>query len=532
MYEDKRDDYGTEGYQNTDDRADKAANESAGESREDSTYRMNFTDPTPEPEPQKEPYQEPYQEPKPRRQSRRERRGGRRRRPFLRALLCGIICGVVILAFLLAGFAIGGRMLPENSRSITVNTNDENLAASSETADSSETTDAEEAETASAGQYTVAQIAENCGSSVVAITNMSVQEVMTMFGTFEQESEGEGSGVIVGLTDDELLIATNYHVVEEASELSVCFFDSEDSVYSAQVKGTDQNNDLAVVSVAVSDMDADVLDRISIATMGNSDSMKVGDEVVAIGNALGLGQSVTAGIVSAIDREVTIDDYTANLIQTDAAINPGNSGGALFNMNGELIGINNAKFASDTIEGMGYAIPMSTAQPIIETLMSQETRERLDSDYGWLNISGQDVSSDMTSSYGMPTGIYVTDVAEDGAAANAGIQTGDIITALDGISLTSIETLRERLHYYKAGESVEVTVERNEGNGYEPVNLVVELDNASDYETESSSSQDQDMEGENGYYGDQGDNGYYYYDYGDSGSGDNGFGGYDFGFGW
>ncbi len=524
MYEDEREEYGTEGYQGTNEQAgepvNESANGSAGEPREDSTYRMNFTDPTPEPEPQPE----PQKERKSSRQTRRERRDGRPRRPFLRALLCGIIVGVIILAFLIVGFAIGRRMLPENNQTVTVTTNDENLAASGGTT----TSDA----TASTGQYSVAQIAENCGSSVVAITNMSVQEVMTFFGTYEEESEGEGSGVIVGLTDDELLIATNYHVVEEADELSVCFFDSEDAVYSAQVKGTDENDDLAVVAVPVADMSADILDRISIATMGDSDSMQVGDEVVAIGNALGLGQSVTSGIISAKDREVTIDNYTADLIQTDAAINPGNSGGALFNMNGELIGINNAKFASSTIEGMGYAIPMSTAQPIIETLMSQETRTRLDSDYGWLNISGRDITSDMTSSYGMPAGVYVTDVAEDGAAAKAGIQTGDIITALDGINLTSIETLRERLHYYEAGESVEVTVERNEGSGYEPVNLVVTLDNASDYETESSSEQDEEY-GDYGYgdygYGDQGDNGYYYYDYGDSGSGNSGGNGYNFG---
>ncbi len=520
MYEDKRDEYGTEGYQNTNDQADEPVNGPANEQWEDSSYRMNFTDPTPEPEPQKG----TYKEPKPHRQTRRERREGKRRRPFLRALLCGIIVGVIILAFLIVGFSIGRRMLPDNSQTVTVTTNDENLSSSGGTAASEEAGET----TSTGGQYTVAQIAENCGSSVVAITNMSVQEVMTFFGTYEQESEGEGSGVIVGLTDEELLIATNYHVVEEASELSVCFFDSEDAVYSAQIKGTDENNDLAVVAVPVADMSADILDRISIATMGSSDSMQVGDEVVAIGNALGLGQSVTSGSISAKDREVTIDNYTADLIQTDAAINPGNSGGALFNMNGELIGINNAKFASDTIEGMGYAIPMSTAQPIIETLMSQETRDRLDSDYGWLNITGRDISSDMTSSYGMPAGIYVTEAAEDGAAANAGIQTGDIITALDGISVTSIETLRERLHYYEAGETVEVTVERNEGNGYEPVNIVVTLDNASDYETESSSAQDEES-GDYGYgdygYGDQDDNGYYYYDYGDSG-------GNGFNFGW
>ena len=273
-------------------------------------------------------------------------------------------------------------------------------------------------------EYTVSQISKQCKSSVVAITNQSIFEVQTMFGTMQQESEGSGSGVIIGQNDTELLIATNYHVIESAEELTVCFNDSEDAVFKANVKGTAPDNDLAVIAINLSDISEDVLNSISSATIGDSDSLEVGDEVVAIGNALGLGQSVTSGVVSALEREVTIDDSTATLLQTDAAINPGNSGGALFNMKGELVGINSAKYASEQVEGMGFAIPMSKAQSIIEDLMNRETREKLTSDYGYLNISGQDVEETATQMYGIPQGAYVASTVEGGAAANAGIQEG------------------------------------------------------------------------------------------------------------
>ena len=200
----------------------------------------------------------------------------------------------------------------------------------------------------------------------------------------QQQSTGSGSGVIIGKNDTELLIATNNHVVSGAESLTVCFNDDKDAVFDAKIKGTDPNNDLAVIAIQLSDISEDVLNSISIATLGDSTQMEVGDQVVAIGNALGFGQSVTTGIISAVDREVTIDDTTATLLQTDAAINPGNSGGALFNMKGEVIGINSAKYASDEVEGMGFAIPMSKAQSIIENLMNQETRDKLTSNYGFL----------------------------------------------------------------------------------------------------------------------------------------------------
>ncbi len=454
-------------------------------------------------------------------------RGGRiRRHPVITAIVSAVVCGAIIAAFVVGSFAIGRNMNSQTANSVTITTNEDKLATAEE--NDKVTVDAEAL--AANGEYTVAQIAEECGSSVVAITNRSVQEVQTMFGYMEEESEGSGSGVIIGLTDDELLIVTNYHVVEDADELTVCFFDSEDAVYSALVKGTDPNNDLAVVAVQAGNMDPAVLSAISIATIGDSTAMKVGDEVVAIGNALGLGQSVTSGIISALDREVVMDTYTARLIQTDAAINPGNSGGALFNMQGELIGINSAKYASEEIEGMGFAIPTSIAQPVIESLMSLQTREKLTENYGCLNITGTDVTTDAYISYGMPQGVYIVSVLDGGAAANAGMQTGDIITSMDGISVTSIETMKDRLQYYAAGETVDFTIARNSGNGYEEMDVTVTLDNASE---QDSSSFDTDNN-EYGYnYGDE-YNGYGndYYDYGNGyGDGSYGYGDQFYGFG-
>ncbi len=451
---------------------------------------------------------------KDRRASRRDNTP-RRRRPYLTAVVCSVICAAIIAGSIIGSSVVSRNMIQSAKQSVTVTTNQENLAAAAAREGAENAVEAETV-ASSGDEYSVAQIAEQCGSSVVAITNRGVSEVMTMFGYYEYESEGSGSGVIIGLNDDELLIVTNYHVVEDSDELTVCFFDSEEAVYSALVKGTDPNDDLAVVAIPVEDIDPEVLALISIATIGNSDDMKVGDSVVAIGNALGLGQSVTSGIISAVDREVTIDNYTARLIQTDAAINPGNSGGALFNMQGELIGINSAKYASEEIEGMGFAIPTSIAEPIIETLMSQLTRVKLDENYGCLNITGSDVTTEAYQAYGMPTGVYVNAVLEGGAAANAGIQTGDIITEMDGISLTGIEMLKDRLQYFAAGETVEFTVARNSGNGYEEFNVEVTLDNASEQDSSAfASSGEEEIGDDYGYSYGYGDGGTYGYGYGD-----------------
>ena len=407
-------------------------------------------------------------------------------------LYAKVICCAILFGAISGGMVLGSFMIGKNAVKTIPTANLETNAAKLSTSSGSKSGSS----SSSGDTYTVAQIAEQCKSSVVAITNQSVQEVQTMFGTMQQQSTGSGSGVIIGKNDTELLIATNNHVVSGAESLTVCFNDDKDAVFDAKIKGTDADNDLAVIAIKLSDISDDVLNSISIATLGDSTQMEVGDQVVAIGNALGFGQSVTSGVISALDREVTIDDTTATLMQTDAAINPGNSGGALFNMKGEVIGINSAKYASDQVEGMGFAIPMAKAQSIIENLMNQETRDKLTSDYGFLNITGQDVSSDVAEMYSIPEGVYVSGTTDGGAAANAGIQKGDIITKLGNTTITSISQLKEELQYYKAGETVEITLQRNTDNkGYQEQTVKVTLDNASEQSntttSQSNSSQSQ-----------------------------------------
>ena len=409
-------------------------------------------------------------------------------------LYAKVICCAILFGAISGGMVLGSFMIGKNAVKTTPTANLETNAAKLSTSSGSKSGSS----SSSGDTYTVAQIAEQCKSSVVAITNQSVQEVQTMFGTMQQQSTGSGSGVIIGKNDTELLIATNNHVVSGAESLTVCFNDDKDAVFDAKIKGTDADNDLAVIAIKLSDISDDVLNSISVATLGDSTQMEVGDQVVAIGNALGFGQSVTSGVISALDREVTIDDTTATLMQTDAAINPGNSGGALFNMKGEVIGINSAKYASDEVEGMGFAIPMAKAQSIIENLMNQETRDKLTSDYGFLNITGQDVSSDVAEMYSIPEGVYVSGTTDGGAAANAGIQKGDIITKLGNTTITSISQLKEELQYYKAGETVEITLQRNTDNkGYQEQTVKVTLDNASEQSntTTSQSNSSQSLSG-------------------------------------
>lgn len=402
---------------------------------------------------------------------------------YAKVICCAILFGAISGGMVLGSFMIGKNAVKTTAASTTLETNAAKLSTSSSSKSSSSSS--------SDGTYTVSEIAAQCKSSVVAITNQSVQEVQTMFGTMQQQSTGSGSGVIIGKNDTELLIATNNHVVSGAESLTVCFNDDKDAVFDAKIKGTDSDNDLAVIAIQLSDISDDVLNSISIATLGDSTQMEVGDQVVAIGNALGFGQSVTSGVISALDREVTIDDTTATLMQTDAAINPGNSGGALFNMKGEVIGINSAKYASDEVEGMGFAIPMAKAQGIIENLMNQETRDKLTSDYGYLNITGQDVSSDVAEMYNIPEGVYVSGTTDGGAAANAGIQKGDIITKLGDTTITSISQLKEELQYYKAGETVEITIQRNsDSKGYQEQTVKVTLDNASEQSNTTTNQSD------------------------------------------
>lgn len=309
----------------------------------------------------------------------------------------------------------------------------------------------------------VSDIVENTLPSIVSITNMSVQEVQNFFGGIsQQESESAGSGIIISQNDSELLVVTNNHVVEGSDTLTVTFNDGNS--VEAQIKGTDSARDLAVVAVPLDKISDDTMNAIKVATLGDSDSLKVGEPAIAIGNALGYGQSVTTGIVSATRR--TIDGFDGEYIQTDAAINPGNSGGALLNANGEVIGINSAKINSSAVEGMGFAIPISDASDVIQNLMNTETRSKVsDEERGYLGIKGYDVSEEGAQMYNMPTGVYVKEVMSGGGAEKAGLTKGSIITGFEGSSISGMSSLQEQLQYYKAGEEVTLTVQIPDKNG-------------------------------------------------------------------
>ncbi len=323
----------------------------------------------------------------------------------------------------------------------------------------------------------VSDIVENVMPSIVSITNMGQQTVDFFGQKLTQDTEGAGSGIIIGQTEDTIYIATNNHVVTNANQLTVSFID--DQSVTAEIKGTDASTDLAVLTVAVSDIPKDTLRQIKVATLGDSDDIRVGESVVAIGNALGYGQSVTTGVISALNREVTVQDemtgasVTNDLVQTNAAINPGNSGGALLNMKGEVIGINSVKYSDEDVEGMGFAIPISQAEPIINDLINREVVDEADTAY--LGIAGQDVTSQISKAYGMPEGVYVTQVKERTAAAEAGIQKGDIITEFDGKKVSSMEGLRDNLQYYAAGTTVDVVIQKNLNGEWQEQTISVTL---------------------------------------------------------
>ena len=360
------------------------------------------------------------------------------------------------------------------------------------------------------GNLDVSEIASEALPSIVSITTKSVQEVQNYFGMYgmygyapqqqEQEVEGSGSGIIVGKNDDELLIATNYHVVEGADTLSVAFTDG--NAVEASVKGFDEERDLAVVSVSLDDVKDDTMDAISIAKIGSSDDLKVGEQVIAIGNALGYGQSVTTGIVSAKNRRMDSDNNTVtdgsddssdgvNLIQTDAAINPGNSGGALLNMEGEVVGINSAKLASTEVEGMGYAIAISDVTDILQNLMNETSRDKLDdSEHGVLGIEGSSVSSEAVQMYGIPAGVFVKEVTEGGAADKAGLKANSVITEFNGKTVSSIDQLVEYLSYYEPDEEVELTVQVPHGTSYKEETVKVTLDENTDADDSDDNDKD------------------------------------------
>lgn len=360
------------------------------------------------------------------------------------------------------------------------------------------------------GSLDVSEIVSEALPSIVSITTKSVQEVQNYFGMYgmygyapqqqEQEVEGSGSGIIVGKNDDELLIATNYHVVEGADTLSVAFTDG--NAVEASVKGFDEERDLAVVSVSLDDVKDDTMDAISIAKIGSSDDLKVGEQVIAIGNALGYGQSVTTGIVSAKNRRMDSDNNTVtdgsddssdgvNLIQTDAAINPGNSGGALLNMEGEVVGINSAKLASTEVEGMGYAIAISDVTDILQNLMNETSRDKLDdSEHGVLGIEGSSVSSEAVQMYGIPAGVFVKKVTEGGAADKAGLKANSVITEFNGKTVSSNDQLIEYLSYYEPDEEVELTVQVPHGTSYKEETVKVTLDENTDADDSDDNDKD------------------------------------------
>ena len=385
-------------------------------------------------------------------------------------------CAAIALVFgLVSGTAFEGVHLV-SSKAFG---NDESVAESSGSQNALTKADSKVEATSTSSNYVATDVSDIVSSvmpSIVAITTVtSCKYSGYMPQTYESTSCG--SGIIVSQDDEYLYIATNNHVVNGANSLTVTF--NNESTVSAEVKGTDPSTDLAVIRVALSSIESDTMNNIKVATLGDSDSLKVGNSCIAIGNALGYGQSVTVGYISALNRQVSVSDsesdtsYTAELIQTDAAINPGNSGGALLSANGEVIGINSVKYADTSVEGIGYAIPISTAMPIIEDLIAKEKVDEADSAY--LGIGGVDVTSDVAKTYNMPTGVYVAQVKENSAAEQAGIQKGDIITAFDGKDVSSMEDLSSKLQYYKAGTTVDVTIQRSSNGQYEEQTLSVTL---------------------------------------------------------
>ena len=387
-------------------------------------------------------------------QNNQEQRQPRKKRgvpKWIKTVCLGLIFGVTASAAFQTSNIIAGRFLgTREEKKETGKTEAVGNAKLTTSSDSSVKSD-------------VADIAGNAMPSVVSITNMSVQQVQSFFGGVqERESQSAGSGIIIGQNDTELLIVTNNHVVEGSDTLTVSFIDEE--CLEANVKGTDAGKDLAVLAVGLDKIKDSTMEKIAVATLGDSEQIQVGEEAIAIGNALGYGQSVTRGIISATGR--SIDGIDSSLIQTDAAINPGNSGGALLNANGEVIGINTIKVATDMVEGMGYAIPISDAQDVITNLMNQRTKTKVsEGEQGYLGIQPVDVSEDSAQMYGMPTGVYVSEVTAGSGAQKAGITKGCIITKIEGTSVNSTVALREQLQYYGVGETIKVTVEIPGSNG-------------------------------------------------------------------
>lgn len=384
-----------------------------------------------------------------------------------------ILFGVVSSAVFLATNVVGSRLLGLRSSDETTTAASDKISNGTSLSTSSSVVTSD-----------VSDVVDKVMPSIVSITSMSVQEVQSFFGgTYEQTSEGAGTGIIIGKNDTELLIVTNNHVVEGSDTLTVTFNDQ--SSVEANIKGTDAAYDVAVIAVALDQISDDTMSAISVATLGDSTNLKIGEPAIAIGNALGYGQSVTTGVISALDRSVsTTDTQTgetqesgAKLIQTDAAINPGNSGGALVNVNGEVIGINSAKLTGESVEGIGYAIPISDVSDLIQDLMNQETKTKVpENERGLLGITGMSVSDAFSQQIDVPAGVYVMEVSSGSGADKAGMTKGSIITAINGSSIDSMEALQEQLQYYAKGETVSLTILVPQSNGeYDEQTLDVTL---------------------------------------------------------
>lgn len=384
-----------------------------------------------------------------------------------------VLFGVVSSAVFLATNVVGGRLLGLRSSDETTTASSDKISNGTSLSTSSSVVTSD-----------VSDVVDKVMPSIVSITSMSVQEVQSFFGgTYEQTSEGAGTGIIIGKNDTELLIVTNNHVVEGSDTLTVTFNDQ--SSVEANIKGTDAAYDVAVIAVALDQISDDTMSAISVATLGDSTNLKIGEPAIAIGNALGYGQSVTTGVISALDRSVsTTDTQTgetqesgAKLIQTDAAINPGNSGGALVNVNGEVIGINSAKLTGESVEGIGYAIPISDVSDLIQNLMNQETKTKVpENERGLLGITGMSVSDAFSQQIDVPAGVYVMEVSSGSGADKAGMTKGSIITEINGSSIDSMEALQEQLQYYAKGETVSLTILVPQSNGeYDEQTLDVTL---------------------------------------------------------
>ena len=344
--------------------------------------------------------------------------------------------------------------------------------STSTTSTSAVTSNASLTKTSSVVTSDVSSVVENVMPSIVSITNMSVQEVQNFFGgTSKQESESAGTGIIISQNDSELLVVTNNHVVAGSNTLTVTFADGNS--VEANIKGTDSEYDVAVVAVPLDSISEDTKKAISVATLGDSTELKVGEPAIAIGNALGYGQSVTTGVISALNRSVSETNETTGettessvkLIQTDAAINPGNSGGALVNASGEVVGINSSKLVGDSVEGVGYAIPISDVSDLIENLMNQETKTKVaEADQGAIGIKGMSVSTEYSQQLNMPEGVYVSEVTKGGGAEKAGMTRGCIITGINGTTVSSMDDLQEQLQYYAKGDEVELTIQVPQSN--------------------------------------------------------------------